>query len=159
VYCPRCGTDNRESAQFCEKCGFNLPAAAAAAAPNPGAYSAPYAQPVPSQPAYQQPYAQPAPPVDPRMRMPGQVTLDPGGRRYAEGKNPAVALILSLFITGVGQLYNGDIKKCFLMWGVCVVVILLAVMTGGVGGFLWFGVWIWSMVDAYNVASRKSPIW
>ena len=124
MYCPRCGTDNRESAQFCEKCGFNLPVAAAApspggySAPEPAAYPAPYAQPAPSQQLYQQPYPQAVPPpVNPAMRMPGQVTMDPGGRRYAEGKNPAVALILSLFITGVGQLYNGDIKKCFLIVG------------------------------------------
>jgi TM2 domain-containing membrane protein YozV len=93
------------------------------------------------------------------MRGPGQSAPDASGRRYAEGKNPAVALILSLLLTGIGQIYNGDFKKCFVMWGVGIVVIFLTVMTGGVGGFLWLGVWIWSMVDAYNVASRKSPIW
>ncbi len=33
-------------------------------------------------------------------------------RRYphAEGKNAIIALVLSLFIVGVGQFYNGDAK-------------------------------------------------
>jgi len=92
------------------------------------------------------------------MRAPGQ-GADISGRQYAEGKNPAVALILSFFLTGIGQLYNGDVKKCLLMWGICVVIIILAVITGGAAGILIMGVWIWSMIDAYNVASRKSPRW
>lgn len=144
LFCPKCGVDNGGSAQFCEKCGFQLPVAAAAGA----GYAAPAAggqQYVP-------------PPYDDRMRMPGASPQN-AGQRYAEGKTPAIAVILSFLLSGLGQLYNGDFKKCFVMWGIVVVIVILAIITGGTAAFLGFGIWIWSMVDAYNVANRKAPLW
>ena len=71
----------------------------------------------------------------------------------ATGKNPVIALVLSLLIPGVGQFYNGDVKKGAVMLGCFLVGIPLS------GGVVSFGVWIWSMIDAYNVGSRKWPIW
>jgi TM2 domain-containing membrane protein YozV len=148
VYCPRCGVDNREHAQFCEKCGFNLPVAASA--PGQQIYA-------PPQQTYSQ--QQPMPPGSGVMRgEPNPVVIDSSGRKYALNKNPTVAVILSFLLSGLGQLYNGDFKKFFLVWGVCIVVILIAVATGGVASFLLLGVWIWSMFDAYKVASRQSPL-
>ena len=139
MYCPNCGFDNVAGGQFCEKCGTRLPTTA----PPGGGYA-------PPPPGGGQQYPPPPP------YQGGAVS--PGGR-YAEGKTAGVALVLSFLLVGLGQLYNGDIKKCFAMWGVFLVIILLAVFTGGAAGFLGFGVWIWSMFDAYNVASRKSPLW
>ena len=107
-------------------------------------------------PAGGQQYA--PPPYDERMRAPGAAPQS-AGKRYAEGKSAVLSVVLSFFISGLGQLYNGDFKKCFAMWGLVVLIVILAVITGGTAGFLGLGIWIWSMVDAYNVASRKSPLW
>ena len=85
--------------------------------------------------------------------------LDSAGRSYAVGKNPAIAFLLSFFLPAFGQVYNGDLKKCFAMWGGYFLSFVFAVFTAGFGSILGFGVWIWSMIDAYNVASRKSPLW
>lgn len=86
-------------------------------------------------------------------------TVDSSGRTYAYGKNPAAAVLLSFFLPAIGQMYNGDVKKCFAMWGGFLVASVLTALTGGFLVVLGLGVWVWSMVDAYNVASRKSPIW
>ena len=72
---------------------------------------------------------------------------------YASGKNPIVALVLSLLIPGVGQFYNGDTKKGVLM-------LVGAAFTGVfTGGILWLAVGIWAAFDAYKVASGKTTLW
>lgn len=63
----------------------------------------------------------------------------------AASKSPGVALLLSFFISGAGQMYNGQVGKGILM------------LIGTIA--LWFAllgwtVWIWSMVDAYSTAKR-----
>jgi TM2 domain-containing membrane protein YozV len=65
----------------------------------------------------------------------------------AASKSPGVALLLSFFISGAGQMYNGQVGKGILM--------LLGTIA------LWFillgwTVWIWSMVDAYQTAKRMN---
>jgi TM2 domain-containing membrane protein YozV len=81
-------------------------------------------------------------------------TTAPRGQ-VVTGKSPVVALVLSVFLgsLGVGQFYNGDWKKGLAM---AVASVLLAVPTGGL---VPFGVWIWSMIDAYQVASGKWKAW
>ena len=64
-----------------------------------------------------------------------------------------LAVILSVIIVGVGQFYNGDIKKGVVM---LVGVLLLAVPTSGVA---WFAIAIWSAIDAGQVARGKWPLW
>jgi hypothetical protein len=76
--------------------------------------------------------------------------------RYAEGRNPVVALILSGVIVGVGQFYNGDHKKGALMFLGAVVA---GLFTSWACGFGWFGIAIWSAIDAYRVAKRTAPLW
>lgn len=61
-------------------------------------------------------------------------------------KSPFVAAILSLLIVGVGQMYNGQVGKGFLMMFGC--ILLWAVMLGWI-------INIWAIVDAYTVANRK----
>lgn len=65
----------------------------------------------------------------------------------AASKSPGVALLLSFFISGAGQMYNGQVGKGFLM------------LIGTIA--LWFvllgwTVWIWAMVDAYQTAKRMN---
>jgi TM2 domain-containing membrane protein YozV len=78
-----------------------------------------------------------------------------GGGQIVTGKSPAIALVLSVVLgsLGVGQFYNGDWKKGLTM---AVASVLLAVPTGGL---VPFGVWIWAMVDAFQVASGKWKAW
>ena len=58
-----------------------------------------------------------------------------------------IALLLSLLICGVGQMYNGQVGKgiafligCILAWFI----------------LLGWVIWIWSMVDAYQTAKRMN---
>lgn len=61
-------------------------------------------------------------------------------------KSPFLAAILSLFIVGVGQMYNGEVGKGFLMLFGC--ILLWTVMLGWI-------INIWAIIDAYSVANRK----
>lgn len=69
------------------------------------------------------------------------------------GKTPWVAAVLSCVITGAGQLYNNDWKKGVAMFAGAVLGLMF---TAGVATI---GVWIWSMIDAYQVASGKGKVW
>jgi TM2 domain-containing membrane protein YozV len=67
-------------------------------------------------------------------------------------KNPGVAAVLSFFITGLGQIYNGQIVK-----GVLFIIIqaINALLMYVLIGFITFPIfWIWGMVDAYRTAER-----
>jgi len=58
-----------------------------------------------------------------------------------------------MFLPAIGQIYNGEFKKAITIWiGYAVGLLLLGVV---IGYFIWLGVWIWSMVDAYNAASSS----
>lgn len=68
----------------------------------------------------------------------------------AAAKSPGIALLLSLLICGVGQMYNGQVAKGILMLLGCIA--LWFVLLGWV-------VWIWSMVDAYTTAKRMNLLY
>lgn len=72
-------------------------------------------------------------------------------------KSPGVALILSLFITGAGQLYNGQIGKGILMFIAVVICVGSAMFIAP--AFIALIIWIWSIVDAYRVAKQKHAIY
>jgi TM2 domain-containing membrane protein YozV len=61
-------------------------------------------------------------------------------------KSPFLAAILSLFIVGVGQMYNGEVGKGILMFIGC--ILLWALLLGWI-------INIWAIIDAYGVANRK----
>ena len=68
-------------------------------------------------------------------------------------KNPTLAAVLSLFVIGLGQFYNADIKKGALM-------LLGGIILGGAtAGALWIVIAIWSAVDAWQVASGQKTVW
>ena len=50
-------------------------------------------------------------------------------KRYAVGKSPGTAVILSMLFVGLGQCYNGDIKKGILMM---VFAIIVGIPTHGI---------------------------
>jgi TM2 domain-containing membrane protein YozV len=67
-------------------------------------------------------------------------------------KNPTIAVLLSFFITGLGQIYNGQIGKG--------VVFIVLYTISWVSMFVIVGLittpilWIWGMVDAHSEARR-----
>lgn len=126
MFCPQCGAPNDAPAKFCFKCGTPL---AQAAAP-------PVAPPV----------------ADPRVRG-AAVPAAAAGPQVPAQTSPVLATILSLFIPGVGQLINSDMKKGVVMF---VLAIVLFAPTVGVGSF---AVAIWSAVDAYRVATGAAKRW
>ena len=135
MYCSKCGQQTADGAKFCGSCGAPIMTASPPQSPQPA---------VPPQPV--------APVADPRMRG-GAYPASPSPTQYASGKNPAVALILSLLIVGLGQFYNGDMKKELIMLGGAIVLGLLTL------GLAWLGIAVWSAIDAYQVASGKGTMW
>ncbi|HET7419422.1 MAG TPA: hypothetical protein VFL27_03495 [Candidatus Dormibacteraeota bacterium] len=82
----------------------------------------------------------------------GYVVAPPPGTVAIAPKNPAVSLIVSFFIPGVGSMINGDTTTG--------IVILILYIVGWASSWLLIGipllvgVWIWGMVDAYQGAQR-----
>ena len=67
-------------------------------------------------------------------------------------KNPGLAAVLSFFITGLGQIYNGQIGKGVLFIVIQIINILLMFV---IIGFITYPIlWIWGMVDAYKTAEK-----
>src|SRR5262249_13153582 len=112
MFCSSCWAQNESTARFCYACGQ-------AAANNA-------------------PAAAPALQGDPRMRGASRPTVSTTPKRYAREKSPVVAIVLSVILVGIGQFYNGDVKKGALMLGIA---LLSGAVTVGVG---YFAVMLWS---------------
>jgi len=70
--------------------------------------------------------------------------------------NPGIAAVLSFFVTGLGQIYNGQIAwGLFLMLIQAINVALMFILIGFITlPIIWiFGIW-----DAYRTAERKMVI-
>jgi len=67
-------------------------------------------------------------------------------------KNPTIATVLSFFVMGLGQIYNGQIGKGVLF---IVLYIISWVLIYAVVGFVTTPIlWIWGMVDANKSAQK-----
>lgn len=67
-------------------------------------------------------------------------------------KNAGIAAVLSFFITGLGQIYNGQIfKGLFFIIIYAFSWLLMYVLIGFITTPI---IWIWGMVDAYRSANR-----
>lgn len=69
-------------------------------------------------------------------------------------KNPGVAAVLSFLLTGLGQIYNGQILKGLILMGIQ--LINGALMLILVGYVTFAIVWLYGIVDAYSVAKRHN---
>lgn len=67
-------------------------------------------------------------------------------------KNPGLAAVLSFFIVGLGQIYNGQVAKGFIMIGCYIVSLLL--MSVYIGFVTTPVLWIYGIYDAYKTAER-----
>lgn len=66
-------------------------------------------------------------------------------------KNPGLAAVLSFFIIGLGQIYNGQIGKGLLLFGGAVVSGLLTTI---IIGFITLpALWLYGIYDAYKTAN------
>ena len=98
---------------------------------------------------YQQAYAQPQPGGYPAAQYQGYPQAGYPQAAVAP-KNPAISLLLSFFIPGLGSMVNGRVNV-----GVIILVsyiVGLALTLFIIGIFIAFGVWIWGMIDAYQSA-------
>lgn len=109
--CPNCGASIKEGMTRCLKCGSTV------AAPAPAAYQPPPAPqtppPAPFQP-HQQPYQQPQyqQPPHPQYATSEFAQRDPNLiYPSTPPKSPVLAGILTCLITGLGQLYLGQVGK------------------------------------------------
>jgi TM2 domain-containing membrane protein YozV len=67
-------------------------------------------------------------------------------------KNPAVSLLVSFFIPGVGSMINGDTGTGIAILVLYVLGVVLAFFLIGIP--LLLGAWIWGLIDAYQGAQR-----
>ncbi len=77
----------------------------------------------------------------------------------AAPKSPGVALLLSFFICGAGQMYNGQVGKGIAMLIAYWLTALLMIPFFLIGIVLFvviFILWIWSMADAYSTAKQMT---
>src|SRR6184192_4256797 len=70
--------------------------------------------------------------------------------RWSSPKNPAVSLIVSFFLPGVGSMINGDTNRGILILALYLVSALAIIVLIGIPFAI--GIWIWGMVDAYQGA-------
>jgi TM2 domain-containing membrane protein YozV len=67
-------------------------------------------------------------------------------------KSPGLAAVLSFFICGLGQIYNGQILKGLVF--LCAYAVSWWMMLLVVGFFTTPILWIWGIVDAYRKAQH-----
>ena len=81
---------------------------------------------------------------DGRQWVPNQAVIVP--------KNPAISLLVSFFLPGVGSMINGDVGVGIGILALFLVGITLAVVLIGIPMAL--AAWVWGLIDAYQGAQR-----
>jgi TM2 domain-containing membrane protein YozV len=129
---------------------YQQPHAPSYPAPPPQHYAQP--QPYPQQP-YQS-YPQPVQVViQNQIGMPMPYVAPYAMAPYARRKDAGVATLLSFFLPGAGQLYNGQVGKgvTFLLVSIFINFPLMFV---GIGFVTALVTWIWAMIDAHSSAEK-----
>src|SRR3954471_10270803 len=87
-----------------------------------------------------------------RRRHPPPGPRGPGYYAQVAPKNPALSVLASFFLPGLGSMINGDVAKGVgILIGYLISCVLVIVLVGIVGVF---GFWVWGMVDAAQGARR-----
>jgi TM2 domain-containing membrane protein YozV len=96
--------------------------------------------------------AQPQYGVQPYARQQGYPagTGQPQGQLVVAPKNPAVSLIASFFIPGLGSMISGRVGIGILILGIYVVGLILTFII--IGFPIALGAWVWGMIDGYQSA-------
>lgn len=114
--------------------------------PGPGEYPAP----PPGPQSYQQPYGQPQPHI--QVQPYGQPQPGYPVAQVVAPKNPAIGVILSFFIPGLGTMVNGNVGRGVLILAIYAVGWVLSFFLIGIPVLM--GAWIWGLVDGYTSAQR-----
>jgi len=69
-------------------------------------------------------------------------------------KSAGIAVLLSFFITGLGQLYNHEISKGIIFLIVGILLNILSFLTGFILCVVLVPFWIYGMYDAYSRANH-----
>lgn len=67
-------------------------------------------------------------------------------------KNPAISLIVSVFLPGVGSMINGHVGKGVTILVLYILSVFLSFIIIGIPFAI--GIWIWGLVDAYQGAQK-----
>ncbi len=110
-------------------------------------YGQPYGQPSYGQPSYGQPGSGPQPgyALSPYAQQ-------PYGPPVVAAKNPAISLLASFFVPGLGTMINGEIGKGVGILLGYVASLMLAWLLLPI--LVMLGLWVWGMADAYSGAQR-----
>lgn len=79
-------------------------------------------------------------------------------RSHGPSRSPGLALFLSFLVAGFGQIYAGDAMRGLGVLCAMLLVGVASAFTAGLGCIVWFPLYIWQMVDAYQLASRPTVV-
>jgi TM2 domain-containing membrane protein YozV len=129
------------------------------AQPEPGHFAPPPGQPAPDQAQYGQQYGQPqygqAQYGQPQYGQAPQVWQQPGAPvavAAVQPKSPALCLLVSFFIPGVGSIIAGNTNTGVLILILYIVSWVLTIFLIGILGVI--GFWVWGLIDAYQSAQK-----
>ena len=71
---------------------------------------------------------------------------------YRETKSPGLAAVMSFFIPGLGQIYNGQIGKGIAMVIASVIFAIMMIILIGIP--LYIILWLYAIYDAYDTATK-----
>lgn len=71
-------------------------------------------------------------------------------------RNPAVALVLSIILPGLGQIYNRDFAKglIFIVFAIILAGLSFANLIGIIASIIYLVFWLYNIYDAYTRAKR-----
>lgn len=67
-------------------------------------------------------------------------------------KNSGLAAVLSFFVPGLGQIYNGELSKGMITVAVTIMAWMMTALY--IGFFVLVPLWVWSIYDAYSMAEK-----
>jgi TM2 domain-containing membrane protein YozV len=88
--------------------------------------------------------------VQPYLPQPGYAAGMAQGQLTVAPRSPAISLIASFFIPGLGSMINNRVGIGILILGIYAVGLILSLFIIGVP--IAVGAWIWGMVDGYQAA-------
>jgi len=157
LFCPECGCSVKIEDQFCESCGTALSKTGIPVPPQP------YMPPPPEQappltpviPAPPQAYVPPPPqayfppPPEPTPPLTPVTTPLPGQPLPVRYKSAGLAALGSICFSGLGQVYNGQLRKGVAIFFGTIVGLLLFVVPGII-------IWIFGVADAWQTAKKMN---
>jgi TM2 domain-containing membrane protein YozV len=170
-FCPECGCSVKIENQFCESCGTALsktgiPVPPQPYMPPPPEQAPPLTPVIPAPPqAYMPPPPEPTPPLTPVIPAPPQAYMPPppeptppltpvttplpGQPLPVRQKSAGLAALGSFCFSGLGQVYNGQLRKGVAIFFGTIAGMLLFVVPGII-------IWIFGVRDAWQTAKKMN---